>query len=125
VQAIKSPWYFENQLKHDDKRTAEEKFKACHSKVLCNKVMNGRFYYCDFLAQSEMLRAIPYNKNNCLDLKEASKEKIKSYLTSNVYPPGCKYCSGHDRDLQEIPRAIQVREPLPYKSFAETYPEGY
>jgi hypothetical protein len=121
VQVTDYPWIYENQLVYDDDRNYRQKFDDCYERKHIYTIRDGKAYYCHFLASGETLRSIPYNSNNGISIYESSGQELIDYLTSEIAPPGCEYCSGHDLNSQKIPKAQQVKSPLPYKSFEETY----
>ena len=87
----------------------------CECTMPCNTVKNGRFYHCPFLAQGETLQVFPYDEKNHVVLDSVcKKEDIKSYIESDEYHPGCRYCSGYSKHNMIVPTAWQVREPIEY-----------
>ena len=120
AQITDYPWTFENQLVYDDPVSAEQKFADCYERKHINTLRDGKCYYCHFLASGERLRAIPYDKHNSVSLEDSAGTEIVDYLTSEIAPPGCQFCSGHDLKVS-IPKAEQARTVLPYRSFKETY----
>ena len=120
VQITDYPWSYENQIVYDDDKNKDDKFADCYERKHINTIRHGKCFYCHFLASAETLRAIPYDKRNSISLYDSTGDDIVAYLMSEIAPPGCKYCSGHD--LKEtIPKAEQTATVIPYKTFRETY----
>lgn len=95
-------------------------FNGCGGRN-CPTVLNGRIFYCEYLANATELHAIPFNDTNYVELHLDAKDEIKAYFSSKVAPLGCYYC---DRPFKEkncshemVPAGIQVKEPLPYKTY--------
>jgi organic radical activating enzyme len=116
-------WYDYQQLRAN--RNAQNVFSKC--KENCATLRDGLLYRCPFLAHAEALCAVPYSKNNSIDIscKRTKKTDIAEYLAPSVNrttlpPPGCDYCSGYDvGNMQAIPTAEQVNMPLPYIRYKE------
>lgn len=121
VQVTDYPWVYENQLVYDDKTDHQKKFDDCYERKHIYTVRDGKAYYCHFLAGGETLRAIPFHDKNGISIYRHSAQEIYDYLTSEVAPPGCQYCSGHDLNSHNIPKAEQAADPLPYKLYEKTY----
>ncbi len=121
VQVTDYPWFFENQLVYDDNVSCQQKFDDCYERKHIYTIRDGNAYYCHFLASGETLRAIPYDRRNSISIYDSTGQELIDYLNSETSPPGCEYCSGHDLNSQKITKAEQVKLPLPYKSFEETY----
>lgn len=121
VQVTDYPWIYENQLVDDDNSDYQKKFDDCYERKHIYTIRDGKAYYCHFLASGETLRAIPYNHKNGISIYENSGQEIYDYLMRDTAPPGCAYCSGHDLNSCNIPKAEQAAAPIPYKSFEETY----
>lgn len=122
AQITNYAWTYENQLTYDDGDENTDKFCACFAKKFNNCVTDGKFYYCDFLANAEKLKLVPFDESNHLKLDGADYRTICDYLENSDAPKGCKYCGGHDH-IREIPAAEQTAAPLKYESFAGTYVE--
>jgi hypothetical protein len=121
AQITDYPWLYENQLVYDDEGSAQRKFDDCYERKHIYTIRDGKIYYCHFLAGGETLRAIPCDAGNGISLYAVSADEILEYLTSEIAPPGCGFCSGHDLNAPKIPKAEQVACPMPYRSFGETY----
>lgn len=121
IQVTDYPWFYENQLVYDEKKNCQKNFDDCYERKHIYTIRDGKAYYCHFLASGETLRAIPYSDKNSISIYDQSAQEIYDYLTSDIAPPGCAYCSGHDLNSHTIPKAEQATMPIPYKLFEETY----
>ena len=121
VQITNYPWFYENQLVYDDAKNRQQKFDTCYERKHINTIRDGKAYYCHFLAGGETLMAIPYHKDNSISIYDNDAQEIYAYLTSEIAPMGCEYCSGHDLSSPEIPKAEQTPTSLPYRSFEDSY----
>jgi hypothetical protein len=118
-QTKKPKWFAWKQLTDKKANTVNEVNKLKEKCRKPNKTfMHGRFYYCDFLAHGDALRAIPSNPDNYIDLLDnnVTKENIRSYLKNDTVYPGCNYCSGL-KGYEGIPVAEQINKPLEYTVF--------
>jgi organic radical activating enzyme len=122
AQLVSFEWNWENQLTYDDPADRQKKYNCCFAKNFNNCLKNGKLYLCDFLENAELLHMIPYSDDHHLELKNANRDDITKFLSNDVAPLGCDYCSGHDHAHPiVIPAAEQISAPLTYKSFDETY----
>lgn len=103
----------------DDKQN-QTRYEKCKARICENSIMDGKFYFCQFLAHMEILYGMPYNTENSLPLT-ADKEELRRYLERKTFLPGCAYCSGDNMEMPFIEPAIQTKKPLPYASFKDTY----
>jgi hypothetical protein len=115
----KPKWFAWKQLT-DGQPPAGEEVKTLKERCQkpCKTFMHGRFYYCDFIAHTDALRAIPSNPENYIDLMDntVTKENVRSYLLRDEVYPGCQYCSGI-KGYKAIAVAEQINEPIEYKMF--------
>lgn len=106
-------WYGWQQLEDGRTHGAKEMFEHCHA--TCRTLIGGQLYYCEFLANARQLDAIPDNAEDSVPIS-GSKALIRQYLRKEIIPPGCRYCSGYDKDaLPKLPKAQQVKMPLMYQ----------
>jgi hypothetical protein len=70
----------------------------------------------------EDLKAIPYDPDNSLSVKQCNKKTITKYLSRRTSPSACTYCSGGNiHNMPPVEPAIQTKTSLPYRDFKETY----
>lgn len=91
----------------------------------CTNMYNGKLYHCTFLAHAEELGAIPYAKENSVDLNDphTTKSDVKKYRSNENIPPGCAFCGGDGRSGERFPSAVQVEASLKYKKYIKTLEE--
>ena len=84
-------------------------------------ILNGKMYRCPFSANDHNINAIPFSKDDIIDLNDDKitlkdlKSKIeKLYVRNNKsrYLTACKYCKGRDFNTNEIPAGIQTKKRL-------------
>jgi MoaA/NifB/PqqE/SkfB family radical SAM enzyme len=114
------PWTANSQLIDGDEVTeaqAAAKYRACTAG--CNHIRDGRFYHCPFLQGADILRAIPHDPRDYIDLLDSkvTKETLKQYKSKDNVPPGCRWCSGFYLEAAEIPVAEQLKAPGEYKRY--------
>ena len=92
---------------------------CCVGDVL--SILNGKIYRCPFSANAYNINAIPYAKEDVIDLLKENidkihmREKIKKIYTrkdKKEYLEACKYCKGRDFSTALIPAGIQTPEVL-------------
>lgn len=91
-------------------------------------ILNGKLYRCPFSANAHNLNAIPYNKNDIIDLLDENvkmdemREKIYKLYTRKdrkEYLTACKFCKGRDLETPEIPAGLQTKEVLKNPNYSE------
>ena len=91
-------------------------------------ILNGKMYRCPFSANAHNINAIPYAKEDVIDLLDESidkihmKEKIKKLYTrkdKKEYLEACKYCKGRDFSTAIIPAGIQTQNILQNPKFSD------
>lgn len=101
----------------------DEKFLNCSSRLVCNHLYRGKFYYCAFIAHMEELFGIPYHAKNSIDLSVTDKQTLQEYVLSQKYVDACRYCTSTAHTLEGFEPAIQMKGTLQCKNFSETYVE--
>ncbi|MDR0527110.1 MAG: radical SAM protein [Spirochaetaceae bacterium] len=102
---------------HKDKET-ESIYNNCNLNALT--MMENVLCKCSFIAAANDLRAVPFNKNNIVDLanKKLSRQEAESYINSTNPYPACSYCSGNGTcNNVHIPAAEQIESAIEYKEF--------
>ena len=104
------------------KRTEEERRRVfdncCNSDLL--SLLHGKLYRCPFSANGTNLKAIPYDKNEIVDLYDEKihlnvlKIKIKELTYDKKYLTACNFCNGRDYKTPAIDAAIQATKVLQY-----------
>jgi MoaA/NifB/PqqE/SkfB family radical SAM enzyme len=114
------PWNANSQLIDGDNEADAEtatKYRSCTAG--CNHIRDGRFYHCPFLQGADILRAIPHDPRNYINLHDpnVTKETLIQYKSKDHVPPGCRWCGGFYTDAAEIPVAEQLKAPVEYKRY--------
>ena len=92
-------------------------FNECCAKNTFTLVDN-KFFRCPFLANTNLLRAIPHDEDDYIDIfKEDAKKRLKEYTFDKTFFRGCDFCNGRPFEGEEIIPAIQTKVPLEYKKF--------
>ena len=123
-------WVDCSNIKHH-KRTAsqlKEVFKQCCVKYIYT-LLDGKLYRCPFIANAAVLKAIPDNPANYVDLLSKTKnikQQIKRLVKVAKFFPACDFCDGRPYDGTSkvgydgkgmIEAGIQTTKPLPYKKY--------
>ena len=94
---------------------------CCNSDLL--SLLHGKLYRCPFSANGTNLKAIPYDKNEIVDLYDEKiplnelKIKIKELTFDKKYLTACDYCNGRDYKTTAIDAALQTSKVLTYSDF--------
>ncbi len=90
------------------------------------EVVDGKLFWCPFLAAVYRLKAIPKDQIEYVDLldqtktPEELKKKIRHYLYDIDALQGCNWCRGRSRaEIAKCPPAIQVTERLTYHKYED------
>jgi len=107
------------------KRSEEEKRfvfdNCCNSDLL--SLLHGKLYRCPFSANGTVLKAIPHDKNEIVDLYDETipldelKVKIKELTYDKKYLTACSYCNGRDYKTPTINAGVQATKVLTYSKF--------
>lgn len=100
----------------------EKMFEECCTPF--TEVVDGKLFWCPFLAAIYRLQGAPKEDIEYIDLLDSSKtadEKkmaIKQYKYGMAYFKGCNWCIGRTRrELIDVAPAIQNRDQIPYEKF--------
>ncbi len=89
-------------------------------------ILNGKMYRCPFSANAHNINAIPFNKDDIINVldKDLDQIKLREKITKlytrkdrKEYLSACKYCKGRDFNTTEIPAGIQTKEILKNPKF--------
>ncbi len=111
-------------------RTPEENTKLfldCCAKNMLT-LLEGRLYRCPFSANAFRLQAVPDKPLDYVELLPHSNEiredilraQIWSYLNNKSYLEVCDFCNGRPLAGPEVPPAVQIKTPLPYRKYPST-----
>ncbi|MCL2187603.1 MAG: 4Fe-4S cluster-binding domain-containing protein [Defluviitaleaceae bacterium] len=108
-----------NKAFTDGSTDGEKTFHNCDA--FCAQVLNGKLYYCSFVAHGDALRGFPHDENNYVDLfsDKVTKEVVKDYIKRTSAMPACQFCTGVNNANEPIPAAIQTKTALPYIKYME------
>lgn len=93
-------------------------FSRCYERS-CYTFFRGKLHRCPRSAHAMNLGAMPDVPEDYVDFmdKDMSNEALREHLIrlrERTWVTACNYCQGPDYATQNIPAAIQIREPLPY-----------
>lgn len=88
---------------------------CCVNDVL--SLLHGKLYHCPFSANATNLSAIPFNKEDEIDLTEdlaidELRKKIIDFYKNKSHLLACYYCRGRAYDGNQIEPAVQAKQPL-------------
>jgi len=118
-------WQDCGRILPDQRRTEEEKKRVfnncCNSDLL--SLLHGKLYRCPFSANGSVLKAIPYDESEVVDLFDETipldklKIKIKELNFDKKYLTACNFCNGRDYKTPAIDAALQATEVLTYQKY--------
>jgi hypothetical protein len=103
-----------------------EIFKICCAKNMAT-LSDGKLFRCPYSANAARLSAVPYFKNDYIDLFQEpldeagileTKNKVRDYLLHKDYLETCDFCNGRPLSGPEVEPAVQVDKPLKYHKYA-------
>ena len=127
VQEFLSGWMVHSSFEENNEKESQmnQLFAVCGGRD-CPTICEGKIYYCEYLANASMLRAIPESEDNYVELKhdapEKSRERILSYFACKSAPRGCFNCKRpyNEQKFYENERVtpgVQINKPLEYKKY--------
>ena len=98
----------------------EKKFSECCVQNYIT-LLNNVIYNCPFAANAHNIKAIPKFKNEYIDILNTNKNDIVSTIKTMIYKKkfyeSCRFCPGRPLNNTPLEAALQVKEPMPFKSF--------
>ena len=123
-------WIDCSNIRHHKRTPSQlkEVFKQCCVKYLYT-LLDGKLYRCPFIANAAVLKAIPDNPANYVDLLSVDKDikrEIKRLVKVAKFFPACDFCDGRPYDGTSsvgydgkgmIEAGIQTSKPLSYRQY--------
>lgn len=110
------------EFRNKDVAGVKKTFERCCTAF--PEIVDGKLFWCPFLAATYRLHAIPKDEIEYIDILDTSKtpEELKKIMRHYLYDietlKGCNWCRGRSRaEIAKCPPAIQVKERLPYKRY--------
>ena len=94
----------------------EAVWAQCCAKNLAT-LADGRLYRCPFAANAHKLKAVPDYKGDYLEVANAGKEQIRTFLREKTYIEACDHCNGRSYGAPVITAGIQTKVPLKYVKY--------
>jgi hypothetical protein len=103
-----------------------ELYRNCCAKNMLT-LSDGKLFRCPYAANAARLAAVPDFPDDYVDLlaepldqepvRDKVRQRVHDYLHTLDYLRTCDYCNGRPLAGKEVPPAIQVDKPLPYKKY--------
>ena len=103
-----------------EEQTKEVFGNCCENQGL--SILHGKLYLCPFAANATNLQAIPYHKNEIIELEKHSRQDLRKLIHdlyfNTEYLEACKSCNGRDHNVGRIDAAVQLKTPVKYDIIA-------